>query len=52
MVANAVGAEALVKAEAAKRWPKASLYKGFGTDDNRNRGQWGRHNGDVSAEPG
>jgi len=42
MVANAVGGEAVVKAEAAKRWPKASLYKGFATDNNRHSGQWGR----------
>jgi hypothetical protein len=26
-VANAVGLQRLVKAEAAKRWPKASLYQ-------------------------
>jgi len=49
MVANAVGGEALVKAEAAKRWPKASLYKGFATDNNRHSGQRGRDNGGVSA---
>jgi hypothetical protein len=41
MVDNAVGDEAFVKAEAAKRWPKASLYKGFVTDHDRYRGQWG-----------